>query len=616
MIPELGLACLQLSLITLFIQSLGLSPHFRRPIIPAAAVVSLLLIAAAFFCLLYSFAVSDFSVRLVAENSHTLKPLLYKISGAWGNHEGSMLLFLFMLSFFTVLYGAYGRRVKALKEMFIPVLAVQGAIAFLVALFVVLASNPLVLQFPVPVEGAGLNPLLQDIGLALHPPMLYSGYVGCSLPFSFAVAGLLVGPAPKGWAAALRPWVQGAWVLLTIGIALGSWWAYRELGWGGYWFWDPVENASLLPWLAATALIHALRSIEMRGVQVKWCFLLSILTFTLALCGFFLVRSGVLSSVHSFAVDPFRGFGILAIITLLAGTALLLFGLNAHRLKETKKYALLSREGFLLQNNLLLSVLCFTVLLGTLYPLFMKALGAGSISVGAPYFNSVFNPIAALLLIACAAGSFTAWKQDKIKRLKPFLLLPAAIAAAGAVIFWPGGFVALLCLFAGLWLVASQLLFSYRQQKLVPMALAHMGLGVMMLAMVAVHVGGQQKELNLETGGKTEFAGREVKLESVKAAAGANYFARVVHLVVRDGNRMYDLYPETRFFPTERQMTTEAAIRYTLMGDFYAVAGEKTESGEAYAIRLYWRPGMVWLWLGVAMMAAGGAWGTALRRKK
>lgn len=619
MIPEIGSACLEFALFTLLVQALGLYPwkpgHALRRYVPAATVLSFILVGTAFLSLISSFVISDFSVALVAANSHSLKPLIYRISGTWGNHEGSMLMFLTFITTLTALYLYL--RIDRDRTLVLPVLGAQGLLGFGIALFIKFTSNPFLRLFPMPNEGNGLNPLLQDIGLALHPPMLYAGYVTLSLAFSYALAGLIALPAPKTWAKALRPWVQLAWILLTIGIALGSWWAYRELGWGGYWFWDPVENASLLPWLTATALVHALRVVEVRGQQVKWSYLLSILTFALALVGFFLVRSGILMSVHSFALDPKRGVGILMLLGASAGVALTLFGTRAHKIKETGGYAPFSREGFLLWNNLILVVLCFIVLLGTLYPLFIKAFGLGAISVGAPYFNGTFNPLAGLLLIVCAIGSALAWKQDKIARHRNGIPIIAALIITIGI--RPDSVIAALCLFGGLLLVGSQLMQLYIKRKamtslLAAMAVAHIGLGMMVLAMVGNHMGSEQKEVSLGKNKSVEIAGYTLTLKDVEAVAGKNYFARQGVIEVEKGRRVFTLHPETRYYPVEGQKTTEAAIRYTWNGDLYVVIGEKDPARDAFAMRIYWRPGMLFLWFGVALMVAGGGIGLWARR--
>lgn len=622
MIPELGRACLEFSLITLLVQAFGLYPwkkgHALRGYVPAAAILSFVLVGFSFLSLIYSFAISDFSVALVATNSHTLKPLVYKIAGTWGNHEGSMLMFLTFITCLTAIYLFWA--LEKHKALVLPVLGSQGLLGFGIALFATLTSNPFLRLFPAPEQGDGLNPLLQDIGLAMHPPMLYAGYVTLSLAFSHALAGLIALPQGKAWAKALKPWVQIAWILLTIGIALGSWWAYRELGWGGYWFWDPVENASLLPWLTATALLHSLRVVEVRGQQVKWSYLLSILTFALALVGFFLVRSGILMSVHSFALDPARGVGILLLLGGSAGVALTLFGMRAHKLKETGGYNALSREGFLLWNNLMLVVLCFIVLLGTLYPLFIKAFGLGAISVGAPYFNSTFNPLAGVLLMLCAVGSALAWKQDTFGKHQRIIVLPLLIAVIAVTCLRPASLIAMLCLCGALWLIGSQIMQAYHKRNsmtpsLAAMFTAHFGLGLMVLAMVCNHLGAEQKEVSLGKNKSVEIAGYTLTLKDVRAVAGKNYFARQGQVEVEKNNKVFMLYPETRYYPVESQKTTEAAIRYTLSGDLYAVIGEKDPAHDAFAMRIYWRPGMLFLWLGVVLMAVGGGLGLWSRRK-
>ena len=620
MIPAIGETCLQLMLLTALLQSAGLFGKWKR-YVSAATVITALLATAAFFLLVYSFAVSDFSVELVAEHSHTAKPFIYKISGTWGNHEGSILLYTWYLALLGAVYlfWAMGRK----SAFALRVLGGQGALVFGFAAFTLFTSNPFTRLSPVPYEGNGLNPLLQDIGLALHPPMLYAGYVVFSLALTYALAGLLKPQSPKQWARELRPWVQAAWVLLTIGITLGSWWAYRELGWGGFWFWDPVENASLLPWLAGTALIHSLRVVEVQQAQVRWSFLLAILTFALGLIGFFLVRSGVLTSVHSFALDPNRGFGILLLLVASVGGGFTLFALYGYRLKNRSAYALTSREGFLLLNNLLMITLCFTVLLGTLYPLFMQAFALGRISVGAPYFNATFNPVAAITLMLAAIGGFMAWGNDSLKRHRLQLLAPMLFALAVTVLYSGfHSFIGILTLFGALWLFASVVTMLIAKRKTLrnlprsfwPMWVAHLGISVVALSLVLHFALKTQHEQSMQPGEQISFAGFDLRLQDVKAIAGDNYFARQGHFTAQHGSRVYDLYPQTRFYPVENQQTTETAIASLWKGDFYLVIGDKGASG--YAVRIYWRPAMLGIWGGAALVAFGGALALWVRRKK
>ncbi len=605
MIPLIGETCLQLLLLTALVQTIGLTGKHKQYVC-SAAIISGILASISFAALVYSFGVSDFSVELVAEHSHSAKPLIYKLSGTWANHEGSILLFTFFLSLLNCVYLASGMRVKS--KYLVRVLGMQGAIVAGFTAFTLFTSNPFVRLLPTPFEGNGLNPILQDIGLAMHPPMLYAGYVFFSLALSYAVAALL--QQGKEWAKELRPFMQAAWVLLTIGITLGSWWAYRELGWGGFWFWDPVENASLLPWLAGTALIHSLRVVEVQNAQVKWSILLAILTFALGLVGFFLVRSGVLSSVHSFALDPGRGIGILLILLVFIGGALALFATKAPQIKQKQNYVLLSREGFLLLNNLLLMTLCFTVLIGTLYPLFMQTFNLGHISVGTPYFNNTFNPIAGLTLALCAVGSWLAWGSGKVKSEK---LIVAALAFA-ITIFITREPISALTLWSALWLLFSMLMHIPREKKILPMWLAHIGVAVVMLSIVFHFLLDVQLERNVAINEKISFHEFTISLKEVKAVEGANYIARRGHFTAERGNRIYDLYPETRYFPVEGQKTNEAALHNYWNGDLYIVIGDPV--GDSFAVRLYWRPMMLGIWGGAALMALGGAMGIWQRRKR
>ena len=608
MIPLIGETCLQLLLVVALIQTVGLWGK-HQSYVCSATVMSGILASISFASLVYSFAVSDFSLELVAAHSHTLKPLIYKISGTWANHEGSILLFTFYLAILGCFYLFFA--FKKRSPFMLRVLGSQGALVAGFTAFTLFTSNPFIRLFPTPFEGNGLNPILQDIGLAMHPPMLYAGYVFFSLALSHAVAVLLLNREIKRWAKELRPFMQMAWVLLTIGITLGSWWAYRELGWGGFWFWDPVENASLLPWLAGTALIHSLRTVEVQGAQVRWSILLAILTFALGLIGFFLVRSGVLTSVHSFALDPGRGFGILFLLTIYIGGAFVLFAMHGFRIKQTEHYSLFSREGFLLLNNLLLLTLCLTVLIGTFYPLFMQAFGLGSISVGTPYFNLTFNPIAGLTLALCAVGSWIAWRKDKAKRE---MLLPPIIALC-ICLFFIRDVISFSSLWGALWLVISMVVHIPRQRKIWPMWLAHLGVAIVALSIVIHFALGTQYELNMHVGDKTTFAGFDITFENVKAVEGPNYIAREGHFTAQRGNHIYDLYPQTRYFPVEGQKTTETALARRWNGDFYLVIGDRDLKHNSLAVRIYWRPMMWGIWGGAMLMALGGLMGIAARRK-
>lgn len=631
MIPAIG----HLSLILAFLMALalGLLPlihrfsTYRQSLYYGmmVAMVQMAAITASFGSLIYSHAVSDFSVLNVVTNSHSAKPLLYKISGVWGNHEGSMLLWGWMLVAFTFLFTFLSRADSLLKT---GVLAMQGLLSAGFLAFILYTSNPFIRVFPRAAEGQGFNPLLQDIGLAIHPPCLYVGYVGFSLSFSAAITVLAIGKAGSDWAARIKPWVLVSWSFLTLGIALGSWWAYRELGWGGFWFWDPVENASLMPWLLGTALLHSLIVVEKRQQLHSWTLLLALFTFALSLLGTFLVRSGILTSVHSFANDPERGFFILALLSIVTCFSLLLFACRAHRLVLPGSFSPVSRESALLFNNLFLVTACSTILLGTLYPIFYELLSDGKLSIGTPYFSAVFIPIMLPLLGLAAVGSLLKWKQDRLRTNLRKHLLPVSAGIATALFGWwqlPGcSLQGLVALWLGGWLIAAMLREWGLRVKLVgrvptsfyAMALAHIGAGMLAIGVTVAVTGFQEKQQMMKPGDKLEMAGYVITFQGVTYQQGPNYLIRKGKLYVEttSGNEITTLYPEVRFYPVEKSQTTESAVHTRLAGDLYAAMGDM-EGEENAAIRLYFRPFILWIWSGAGLMALGGIVALFRRRK-
>ncbi len=593
-----------------------------------AAIVQLVLVAVAFLALGHAFVVSDFSVELVSRHSHTLKPLLYKVTGVWANHEGSMVLWVLILTLFGAMIAGFGDNLPATLRA--RVLAVHGLVAAGFFAFILFTSNPFLRLDPAPVEGQGLNPLLQDPGLAFHPPFLYLGYVGFSISFSFAVAALIEGRVDPAWARWVRPWTLLAWCALTVGIALGSWWAYYELGWGGWWFWDPVENASFMPWLAGTALLHSAIVVEKRDALKGWTVLLAILTFGLSLLGTFLVRSGVLTSVHAFATDPGRGVFILGLLVLIVGGALALYAVRAPGLRGGGLFAPVSREGALVLNNLLLTTATAVVLLGTLYPLLLDALGGGKVSVGPPFFEATFVPVMVPLLLACTIGATLAWKRGDLSGVLSRLGIAAAVAVAAMLaVAWSAGGGDLLAAF-GLGLAAwlfvgalAELAAKIGIGRLAPgavlrraaglprsawgMTLAHAGLGIVVAGVTASSAWQTERILSMQPGDAAELAGYRLVFRGAAETAGPNYRAVTGRFDLERGGRVLAvLRPEKRSYPAERSETTEAAIHTTWLADIYAVLGERASTG-AWTARLYHNPLVPWIWLGAVVMAAGGA---------
>jgi cytochrome c-type biogenesis protein CcmF len=580
-----------------------------RGIAHGATMGMLVFIALSFGTLTYAFVTSDFSIADVANNSHTLKPLIYKITGVWGNHEGSMLLWVLVLSLYAGMVSALGRGGPQLTS---AALGIQGLLASAFILFILFTSNPFLRLDPAPFEGAGLNPLLQDPGLAIHPPMLYAGYVGLSASFSYAAAALIVGE--EGWARAARPFMLIAWIALTCGIALGSWWAYYELGWGGFWFWDPVENASLMPWLVATALLHSALATERTGAFRTWTLLLAIAGFSMSLIGTFLVRSGVLSSVHAFASDPTRGFFIMVLIFCAIGGALGLFAWRAPTLKGGAAFETVSRETALLLNNVFLVAACAAVFVGTLYPLLLDAINGTKISVGPPYYAATFAPIFFALLLLVPFGPLLGWRRGDLKStvraLAPALGI-AAVAAVAVLAIASPRFLTGVCAFAVAgWLIGASVLSFIRRKgaraSAFAAALAHAGLGITLMGVAGTTLW-RSEALTVLAPGQTMTVGPyTLRFDGVTQELGPNYRASRAHIALMDGNRVQSmLTPEQRIYPAEGQDTANTAIRTTGFEDLYLALGDDRGQGR-WTLRAYVSPLAPFIWLGALVMAFGG----------
>lgn len=556
----------------------------------------------AFISLIYCFAVSDFSVINVLNNSHTSKPLLYKIVAAWGNHEGSMLLWVLCMAFFSILFGFMADRSMKFVS---STLIVQAALMFCFLSFIIFVSNPFLRVFPVPLNGLGFNPILQDIGLAMHPPMLYLGYVGFSITYSAAVAGLWHGEVNRRWAENVRTWVLFSWSCLTMGITLGSWWAYRELGWGGFWFWDPVENASLMPWLIACALIHSLLVLQRRGLHANWCYILAILTFSMSVIGTFIVRSGLVTSVHAFANDPTRGMFILTFIAVMLGGALLLH-LIKKMPEEHGEFCLSGREGFIYWNNLLLATAAFIVVLGTLYPKVIEVVQDKLISVGAPYFNQLFAPLSVMLGLLCMIGTRAIWGASFSKFRfygLGFSMLTAVIAGIVALVYGGHDVICSLVILSGVGLMVSQ--FTILRRELVS-SLAHIGIAVLMISVAFNAMLQKNVEKAMNVGDIIQMGSYTLQLHDITLHRGKNYLARRAMIEVKSGDKLVAVMePETRFFPVENQQTTEAAIQSEFLYDIYIAVGQVYDDG-SIVVRGYLRPMIMGIWLAGFMIASAG----------
>ena len=588
----------------------------------SAANLQFALLLASFAALTHAFVTSDFSVKLVVLNSHSLKPMLYKITGVWGNHEGSMLLWVLILSLFGASASWFGTNLPILLKT--RVLSVQGAIGVAFLAFIIFTSNPFErVQIP-PFDGQDLNPLLQDPGLAFHPPFLYLGYVGLSMAFSFAVAALIEGKIDAAWGRWVRPWTLAAWIFLTIGIALGSWWAYYELGWGGFWFWDPVENASFMPWLLAAALLHSAIVVEKRETLKSWTILLAILAFGFSLIGTFIVRSGVLTSVHAFANDPERGFFILIILGVFMGGALILFSFRSGAMESYSVFSLASRETALISNNVLLAVSAFVIFLGTIWPLVAELFFDRKLSVGPPFFNAAFTPFMILLGLILPLGSNLSWKRASIiKTLKKFLAaFVICICLSGFIWSIQTGqsLIGPIGVFLGSWIVMGTIIDllsklgnsrSMGRLMFLPRAdfgkfFAHVGLGVTMFAVAAISSWEKEDIRVVSIGSSWNVGSYDLKLDDVVEVRGPNYFSTMgIIAVSKEGSELITLRPEKRNYPIAQMPTTEAAIDYRISRDLYVVLGDQ-QSENAWTVRTYLKPFANWIWGGCAMMALGG----------
>ena len=560
-------------------------------------------VAIAFAALAASFLMNDFSVAYVAENSNTHLPWVYRLCAVWGAHEGSLLLWLFILTIWMTAVAVFSRQLPL--DMLARVLAVLSLVAIGFYLFLLTTSDPFVRLLPnFPLNGRDLNPILQDPGLVAHPPMLYMGYVGFSVPFAFAIATLLRGKFDAAWARWMRPWTLIAWCFLTLGIILGSWWAYRELGWGGFWFWDPVENASFLPWLVGTALIHVLVVAEKRDAFKAWAILLAVFAFSLSLLGTFLVRSGVLISVHAFAVDPKRGLFLLQYLMIVVGVSLALYAWRSHKIINTAQFRLLSREMFLLSNNLILFIAMITILIGTLYPLIVGVLHLGKLSVGAPYFNSVFLPLMVPMLLLMGIAPKMHWRQTKIP-VRYFILLFIGLLLVSILIPMMAGLKERLFvvsgLFLALWVISNS--FNKRQWA---MFLAHVGVGVTVIGLVFVTSYSQSRSVSMKVGDRVAIGPYSFKLAAVNALQGPNYFAAEAIVQVSErGKLLTTLYPEQRYYPVQKTAVAKTAINSNVFRDLYVALGASLGQG-AWAVRIYYKPFVRWIWWGGFFMVLGG----------
>jgi cytochrome c-type biogenesis protein CcmF len=631
MIAELGHFALVLALVIAFLQATlplygvyaGI-PALQR-LARSSALMQALCLLLSFAGLIFAFLQNDFTIDYVARQSNTLLPYYYKISAVWGGHEGSLLLWVLVLSLWGAAVAVFSRSLP--REMVARVLAIIGMVGVALMSFVLITSNPFKRILPdFPMDGADLNPLLQDPGLIIHPPILYMGYVGFTVPFAFAMAGLLGGRLDSAWARWSRPWTVAAWCFLTVGIALGSWWAYYELGWGGWWFWDPVENASFMPWLAGTALIHSLAVSEKRGVFKAWTVMLAIIAFALSLLGTFLVRSGVLTSVHAFASDPARGMFVLAILTVVIGGSLLLFALRASHLNSESRYALVSRESFLLVNNLLLITATTVVLLGTLFPLIADAMKLGKISVGAPYFNALFVPLAMLVLVFMGMGSLTNWKRHDATTFLPLWKIAVVSVACGVImplfVWGTAPIKVMLSLSLCTWVVLSIARDFWVKTRTAKqgfiaglgrlprsyygMQLAHLGLVVTIIGVTLTSTYSVERDVRMGVGDSVNVGPYHFDWQGIKQYQGANYTAtKAIINVIHDGQLVTTLHPEKRLYVVQNRSMTEASIDAGLFRDIYVAMGEPLENDE-WAVRVYYKPFVRWLWFGALMMASGG----------
>ena len=628
MIAEFGIFFL---ILTLLFSSLG----FLSPLLSWAnkkfvyisqeqiSVLNFFFTLLSFLCLTYAFISSDFSLLVVSSNSNTELPFIYKITGVWGNHEGSILLWLLVMTFFGFLFSLQRTKEKNIKK---NSLCIQNTLIFLICLFVIFTSNPFDRIFPPEIEGSDLNPLLQDPGLIIHPPLLYLGYVGFSIVYSISLAVLIFNFKSETFVKVLKPWVFASWTFLTLGIGLGSWWAYYELGWGGFWFWDPVENASLLPWLTASALLHTIIISGKKKLLLKWTLLLSVITFTLSLLGTFLVRSGVLISVHAFANDPSRGVFILLLLLAVCSVGLFFYVKRGTYFKQRKSINVISKEGAISLNNVFMLTLSFTILLGTIYPLISSVFFNTKISVGAPFFNSILAPITIPLVLGMIFGPFLKWGTDDVfnllSRLKVLLISFLVISMIIWYLNYQGPIISILFFILSSWLITSSLFelskfFVFRpsfQIKKIPLKnisqlIAHIGIGLLIIGATGTSILKKEKIQFQDLNQKISISNFDVKFEGIKNVEGPNYLSQVgVFSIYKDKNYIKTLYPERRFYNSREQVTTEAAIHSTFTGDLYIAIGEKnTESNTfSWTTRIWFNPFTLWIWIGVLFLGIGG----------
>ncbi|AVP97073.1 c-type cytochrome biogenesis protein CcmF [Ahniella affigens] len=624
MMPELGQFALLLALVLSALQFALplLGAHYQKArwmaLAGPAALMQFLVMLVSFCLLAHAFVVQDFSVAYVAQNSNLDLPAMYRVSAVWGAHEGSLLLWALILSLWTALVAIHSRDLPA--AFYARVLSVLGFINVGFLAFMIITSNPFLRHLPGLPDGADLNPLLQDPGLIIHPPMLYMGYVGFSVAFAFAVAAMIEGRIDSRWIKWVRPWTLWAWSFLTLGIALGSWWAYYELGWGGWWFWDPVENASFMPWLVGTALIHSQSVVEKRQQLVLWTLLLSILAFSLSLLGTFLVRSGVLTSVHAFASDPERGVFILAFLAAIAGGALALFSWRFNHFLRSFDFGLVSRETGLLINNLVMTTACLLVLLGTLFPLLADAMGWGKVSVGSPFFGLTFPIMMMPIVFLLPFGPFLKWRQDQVARVAPSVKWAAlaAVVIAGVCIAFGAPWKAAVGVLIGSWILVGCIEYVRRfradparrsrglGREHLGMLLAHAGMGVFVIGVLVTESSSIEKDVRLEPGQSVEISGLSIVFEKMDHYQGPNFNADQGHFVIKDGDQeVARLHPEKRGY-RRGEVMTEAAIDPGLTRDLYVALGEPLGGNDAWAVRVYYKPFIRWIWLGALMMMFGG----------
>ena len=640
MIPEIGQFALIIALLLALTQAtlplIGASRGNRTWIALAAPAgqAQFIFVAIAFSCLAYSFITNDFSVLNVASNSNSQLPLHYRLAATWGSHEGSLLLWTLMLGLWTVAVSLFSRHLP--EEMVARVLSVMGIVSVGFLLFMLLTSNPFARIFPVPPDGRDLNPLLQDPAMVAHPPMLYMGYVGFSVAFAFAIAALIGGRLDATWARWSRPWTTVAWMFLTCGIALGSFWAYYELGWGGWWFWDPVENASFMPWLVGTALIHSLAVTEKRGGFKSWTVLLAIAAFSLSLLGTFLVRSGVLTSVHAFATDPKRGIFILAFLVFVIGGSLLLYAWRAKQVGLGGKFDVVSRESLLLSNNVLLTVAAGSVLLGTLYPLIVDALGMGKLSVGPPYFNLVFVPLMAPAMFLMGIGPIARWKKaslpDLVTRLRWAFVISVLSAVVLPFVFGQWKALVSLGLLLAIWIVTTVFVNLWERVRVTSgqlttlqklrtqsrsyygMQVAHLGVAVFIIGVTMVTGYQTEQDVKMHPGDTVKAGGYEFQLNEVTNVTGPNYVAARAEIIVsRNGSEIERMYPEKRNYTASGNVMTETAIDSGILRHLYVSLGEPVSAG-AWSVRVYYKPFVGWIWGGAVLMAIGGGLALSDRR--